>query len=764
MASERSQSPPRRQISVQRVGPTAGGSLSRSGFVRRNGHLRTPTLGNPVPSPTVMGSPPPTPTSQQKPNVDRACSCRIQWDEKNKRGGPPSPGAAGLCTCEIKGAEGPRRSDSGIDMKIRTSGSSRLAALFGMREWPPTGNGPRIKRKEEREMHSTRVRLPKMCVPLSEVSWRSDGSLHFSKKATKKIREMMPANKPAGVLNPRPPVKDLKTRQSSRPFKKWMKKAFRRIKNPTRNRDRDQDRKQRFKNLGKRYLLPNWGEKRPKVKIGLWIARIKLRQDYVDWNDDCLTIHGKSAMRVLQRAAIVIDKDHGILQDNYALSSWPKRGKITVKKEGADFDILINHLQRGRRIWVSRTKNRKSVIDIPRTERLWDARTLAYASHYHTSAHMPLIRICQGYEPKSWSATTRSGPKMARGKMAGALQELSEKRREEAKCDGFLEMTTQLERIIRKGMDEDIPCARCRHNRIFTNPRMRRSSLEDDCVRELPAWDTASENPEAVCFDQDDPGLDSDGMDILAKKNLPGPNRYVDRDPKRKNKKTCFRDCYSKACTKKCGIDPNKIQKSWFWRTPKSKPEPPAEEKKPDIDISKPRQLIRTRPCTAGWEVHYYSSIECNEPSWEGFRCTVKECPKSYPGCPHAEFVKPGQSSKGANDLFKEHHRSEGLICWKDLPRIPFKENKDLSGEENKRLRMAYEENLRRTYEEFRNTPAPPSPPAEPAKPRRSKNQPRKVTPTSSSTLTPARDGDESDSDDTIKTSSVKTIKGQIRR
>ncbi|KAH9207306.1 hypothetical protein DL95DRAFT_415766 [Leptodontidium sp. 2 PMI_412] len=761
MASERSQSTPRGESSVQSVVNIVRGILPRPRFSRRNSHLRTPTLGNPVPSPTIVGSPPATPKPQ--PSLDRACSCRKESDEKNKRGGPPSPGAPGTCTCRLKGDEMLSRSDSGIAINIPTRRSPlRMASSYGVRERFSTGNRSRVKSEKRGRMYFTReAKLPKMCVPLSEISWRPDGSLYFSKRATKIIREMIPADEPAGLPGPKRPVEELVARQSSRRFQRWLKVAIRRIKN--RNRGWDQ----RHRNLGKDYLLPKWGERRPKVKISLWIEKICINEDFVDWKDDHLTIYGRSVMRVLQSATIVIDKNHDILKDSYALSSWPKHGKIAVKKEGGDFDILMNHLQRGRRIWVCRTKSRKSVVDIPRTEKLWDARTLVFDSHRHVGAHMPLIRICQGDEPDNWTAAEKSRARMARDRLAGSLQELVE-RGNELECDGFLEMTTQLESIIRKGMDEraqtyrDDPCGRCRHNITFASPRMRMFSLEDDCVRELPSHDTGSpdvENPEAGYLDLDDSDVDAPVKNTLLERM--GPDRYsrfVDLDPKRKNKKICFRDCHTKACTKGCSIDPNKIRRSWFKRALNLKPDP-VKEKKPDIYLPKSRPLIRSRPCPPGWEMQYYSSIECNKQSWKGFRCTIDRCPKSYPGCPHADFVKPGQSSKGDNDLFKEHHRTEGLICWKDMPIIPFIEDKKLSHEENKRMYKSYKEDLQKMFEEFRNTPAL-LPPAPCQKPRRSKKQPRKVS--SASTITPAKFREASRSNDTIKASSVETIKAPI--
>ncbi|KAH7319160.1 hypothetical protein BKA65DRAFT_569356 [Rhexocercosporidium sp. MPI-PUGE-AT-0058] len=414
-------------------------------------------------------------------------------------------------------------------------------------------------------------------------------------------------------------------------------------------------------------------------------------EDCMDWNDDCLTIYGYSAAR-----------------NTYALSSWPKPGKIAIKKEGGDFDILVNRLQRGRLIWVCQAKSGKpSAIDISRTEKLWDARTLVFDSHQHSSAHMPLPRICQGKKPDDWSAGEKSGAMMVRGRMTHALQKLVE----EGEYGGWLEMTMQLEGIIRKGMAKkaetyrDEHCDRCRHKTTFWSTKMLECSLEEDYARELAFSDVS-------VLDLDPEDLDLVDMDAAATYSLLrklGPDRYsgfVDYDPKRKNKKICFRSCHVKACTAQCSIDLNKIRKSWFKRAPKSKPEPVKEEQ-PAIFKLKPRRLIRTRPCPPGWEIHSYFSAECNRQSWNSFRCTDDRCPKSYPGCPHA-FIKPGRSSKGDNDPFKAFHSTEGLIYWKDLFIPSFGENEDWTDNERRRKYNAYKENREKIYEQFRNTPAPP--------------------------------------------------------
>jgi len=354
-------------------------------------------------------------------------------------------------------------------------------------------------------------------------------------------------------------------------------------------------------------------------------------------------------MKILAMSSMVIDKDHYILTSISSLGMWPVPGEIRTKEENGDFDLLMNHLQHGKGVWVSRVKGSISIIDIHLTEKLWDARALAFAPHDRCDAHSKLTNFCFKNDLLPVPTVREDGPVMAQGRLAGALQELFE-RGDEKECEGWLEMKTQLERIIRKRMaerneaDYHETCDRCR---LIGPPNSQReSSLQGDILLRTP--------PE---------------MDETAIRAYPTRDDFmiVDYHTKRKGKGRCFRGCTKSACTFACGVDPSKawyksmsplkyMTKCLFVSESDSKSRSEAESQGiSDEDTSDAKSREKSHNAVRSstrhlpywphnWEIKCNDSKKCNDPKWKGFKCPYTEttCPGTFPECPHVIYQKPG--------------------------------------------------------------------------------------------------------------------------
>ncbi|KAH7319159.1 hypothetical protein BKA65DRAFT_95957 [Rhexocercosporidium sp. MPI-PUGE-AT-0058] len=235
MASQRSQSPSGGQNSMQHALKSAGAALPRPSFSRLNAHYRTPTLVNPALSPPVVATLPPQPSLRSK------CFCRDS---------PPPSGVVRCCPCGAKKNKIPCPSGSGTSICTSTSGSSSwMASSCGMRKKFSTRQVLWMLTESEKKL-TRLVEFQEMFVPLPEMSWRRDESLHFSKSATDIIKRMMPEDKPAGILGPLWPV-DVPVPSQSPSSLSRRTNILRRMKHGK------QDQNRIHKNPREDYLLPN---------------------------------------------------------------------------------------------------------------------------------------------------------------------------------------------------------------------------------------------------------------------------------------------------------------------------------------------------------------------------------------------------------------------------------------------------------------------------------------------------------------------------
>ncbi|KAH7391249.1 hypothetical protein BKA64DRAFT_644557 [Cadophora sp. MPI-SDFR-AT-0126] len=476
------------------------------------------------------------------------------------------------------------------------------------------------------------VTTPAMCAPPSQMSWRQEKSqitrkkadgtfqfikkaiatLHFEKKATKLMKQMV--HDAEGARNaelaeqdltfndsqPRrrsshqaPTITRLRTQGQDQSYNTDEQPRRRSLLLPTFLRCNSQDQAQSHDRLGEDYHFPKWGMKRPRVDASLWIPELHLSKDDLNWDEPGgLKIKGNSAMTILVRSSMVIDKDNFIFRSMTTLSKWPDYRQIAAKEENGDFDVLMNLLQRGRCVWVSRKKGRKSIIDIPLSENLWDARTLVFASHNASDGHNLLGSFCDEVDFLANPDVQEGSPIMVRGRLGGALQELVEicEEKDSIRANLNKKNHSMLAGSDAKGKGK-ATCFRGCKKRAYTT----------DCgVGPKKPWYTSLST-----FKYKAKGLFTSESESKSEFEFESESEHEESESS------------------------------------------PDSDSADDMGNEEPRPLAARLPAPQSWKMHFNHFVECNDPNWTDFKCSRIKA--GYPGtfleCHHALFKKCRESS-----------------------------------------------------------------------------------------------------------------------
>ncbi|CZT46998.1 uncharacterized protein RSE6_07519 [Rhynchosporium secalis] len=203
-----------------------------------------------------------------------------------------------------------------------------------------------------------------------------------------------------------------------------------------------------------------------------------------------LRIEQHCARKIIEKMELHMDRDDSIFLNTPLWSSYPEPGHMPIK-ENNDFDILTNHIQHGRHVWVTEVqthfgfelKNR-SILNTRHTQDLWRARTLVYAPHDDPKAHDPLIKFCQGDGPiwsKVLGISSLLKSDVLQSTMAGRIEGCSEAERQ-----AWLEVKWHLPYIVRHSVahksDDNYReiCEKCRiPSGVFKAPDTCKSNFED---------------------------------------------------------------------------------------------------------------------------------------------------------------------------------------------------------------------------------------------------------------------------------------------
>jgi hypothetical protein len=225
--------------------------------------------------------------------------------------------------------------------------------------------------------------VPELNCPLEHVKHRSDGCLEFSKEVTElyEARVILEAVQPGESEKEKASKCSLLYKKNDFTKKDGLKRA------------------QNISNLHKS-IQESWmfaggfspaptldsiivkGEtsllSRPQIRIQYSESIVTVED--LDWDNkrEKLVCRQNISQKMIAGACLWIDNEHPILLDFERLSEQP--GQEPALHENGNNDILRNHLNKRRWVWIMRRCKGKTVIDIQRTEEFYDAR-LAFFEH-----------------------------------------------------------------------------------------------------------------------------------------------------------------------------------------------------------------------------------------------------------------------------------------------------------------------------------------------------------------------------------------------